>query len=183
MSRRRRDHDDPHVRRLDDNIRKAHLAALRSGLRAIDIDDEINRQARADGLRHVLDRILQQRASIRALLSGPPLAGQVDTEDWLRQLDDSPLTGSRAETELVALLEQIEEERHGWSVLILGPLMPVGDDAPFGLSSVAGWLDGQLDRTVAAIDRRAVRRQLVDLVSSIELLLTHTRRYEQLRLH
>jgi hypothetical protein len=182
VSRRRSDHDDPYLRRLDENIQRAHLAALGSGLRAIEIDDEISRRERAGDLRSLLDEIFERRASIRVQLSGPPLAGRVDIDGWLRQLDDSPLTGPRAESELVALRDAVEEEGRGWSGLVVAPRTPLGDEVPLVFSSVAGLLEGQLDRTLAALDRTVVKRGLAALVSSIDLLITCTRRYEQLRL-
>jgi hypothetical protein len=182
VSRRRGDHDDPYVRRLDESIRRAHLAALGSGLRAIEIDDEISRRQPAGDLRSLLDEIFEQRASIRAQLSGPPLAGRVDTDGWVSQLDDSPLTGPRAESELVVLRDAVEAEGGGWSGLVVAPRTQLGNDDPLVFSSVTGLLEGQLHRTLAALDRTAVKRGLAALVSSLELLIGCTRRYERLRL-
>jgi hypothetical protein len=181
MSSRRNDHDDPYIRRLDDNIRRAHLDALRAGSEAVAIGEEIGRKARTGELGGLLDRILAERSWIRDQLTSPPLSDRVATDVWVQRLADCPLTGPGAVAQLESLLERVEQERRRW---IVGPwtrLETATEQQPVEFS-VESWLAGQYQRTTDHLDRSPVESTLRTVVSAVGALISYVRRYESARL-
>lgn len=115
MSARRNDHNDLYIRRLDEKIQEADLAAMAAWGRNVDLATAIDHRNRSSELSRLLDRILEQRASIRRSMASFLLADVVDTATWRRQFDDASITGREAPAELTALRDAIGEERRHWS--------------------------------------------------------------------